>query len=454
MKYPIAADVYGSIREKRKKYFELWKALCEIIDNSIDAGADKVTISELNGDVIITDNGSGFENIPQALIIGKSTKQGKIGRFGVGLKDASIRYSSKTIIESNGVKCVADWDAILAKEIEPEAETFNVIDIGQTKITWKNFIYSKSIKTDMLSKVYGELIKSNKLNLSINGIDIKPAPLPQFDSSIEEKISYEGKFAIIKGGVYTPKNQPENYLKGYNVYYKSRLIESTKEKGIGDNTTSNFCFIIELIDGEDDNNWQLSTNKETFEDVDEFLAYVYHKYTKDMLQKAFDKQQTIELKEWQKELQCIVNGMQYRKVDDANETRKPKDTTTPGAKIPTGEGSSHKKTNTADGRKDNREGEDQKVSIKNENVKVHSKIGIKFEQLDESELLNIVFNKSSNKCTVTFNDANEEVIARKGNDAFFFKVIACSFYYYKKYLPKDTCDNSDIIDEIIKKISE
>jgi hypothetical protein len=134
--------------------------LCEIIDNSIDAGASHVSVSELNGDVVMTDNGSGFENIPQALIIGESTKFGKIGRFGVGLKDASIRYSSKTIIESNGVKCVADWAGILSKDIEPEAETFPISKTGLTKITWKEFNYTKSIKTDMLSKVYGELIKN------------------------------------------------------------------------------------------------------------------------------------------------------------------------------------------------------------------------------------------------------------------------------------------------------
>jgi hypothetical protein len=454
MKHAITSNVYGSIREKRSKDFALWKALCEIIDNSIDAGASHVSVSELNGDVVMTDNGSGFENIPQALIIGESTKFGKIGRFGVGLKDASIRYSSKTIIESNGVKCVADWAGILSKDIEPEAETFPISKTGLTKITWKEFNYTKSIKTDMLSKVYGELIKSNKLDLLINGVNIEPAPLPEFNDLLDQKIIYEGRAAIIKGGVYTPKNQPPNHLKGYNIYYKNRLIEQTREKGIGDNTTSNFCFMVDLLDGDSLSKWELSTNKETVEDVDEFLAFIYHKYTKDMLQKAFDKQQTIELKEWEKELQCIVNGKEYKKVNDANESRKPKNKNSDNPADSTGKGSKHTKTNTADGRLDDREGEEQKSSIKEGPTRVNSKIAIKFEQLDESELINIVFNKNANRCTVTFNDALEEISSRKGKDAFFFKTVACSFYYFKTMLPKDTVDNSDIIDEIIKKVTE
>jgi hypothetical protein len=454
MKHAITSNVYGSIREKRSKDFPLWKALCEIIDNSVDAGATGVFISELNGDLAITDDGSGFENIPQALIIGESTKSGKIGRFGVGLKDASIRYSSKTIIESNGVKCVADWDRIINKLIEPEAETFTIKQTGITKITWENFNYTKSIKTDKLSNVYGELIKSNELRLSINGVSIEPAPLPEFNEIIEEVIRYEGKGAVIKGGVYTPKNQPQNHLRGYNIYYKNRLIEQTREKGIGDNTTSNFCFKVDLLDGDPLNTWGLSTNKETIEDVDEFLAYVYHKYTKEMLQKAFEKQQTIELKEWEKELQCVVNGKEYKKVNDANETRSRSKKPKSGTVEPTETGSNHENTETADGGKGDRTGVDQKASIKNEPAEVNSKIAIKFEELSENELINIVFNKGSNKCTVTFNDAMEEIRSRKGKDTFFFKTVACSFYYFKKRLPKDTCDNSDIIDDIIRKVSE
>jgi hypothetical protein len=112
--------------------------------------------------------------------------------------------------------------------------------------------------------------------------------------------------------------------------------------------------MVDLLDGDSLSKWELSTNKETVEDVDEFLAFIYHKYTKDMLQKAFDKQQTIELKEWEKELQCIVNGKEYKKVNDANESRKPKNKNSDNPADSTGKGSKHTKTNTADGRLDDR----------------------------------------------------------------------------------------------------
>ena len=456
MKYPIESNVYGSIREKKNKEFVLWKALCEIVDNSIDANASQVSICQLNGNVVITDNGTGFENIRKALIIGESTKLGKIGRYGVGLKDASIRYSNKTIIESNGVRCVADWDSIIRKLIQPEAETFFIEKTGITKITWEEFEknYGSSIKTDMLSKVYGNLIESGNLELVINGVQIEPSPLPLFSDFIEVEFVFDGKSAKIKGGVYSPKGQPTNHLRGYNVYYKNRLIEQTREKGIGDNTTSNFCFVVDLLDDGSAEPWQLSTNKDAFDDAEEFLTHVYHKYTQEMLQKAFEKQQTIELKEWEKELQCIVNGKEYKKVDDANEARNPKEKSKPGTVNPTGSGSEHVKTNTSDGRLDDREGVEVKALTKNDQVQVNSKIVIKFEELEEGQIIDIVYNKSSNKCTVTFNDGHEEIINRKGKDAFFFKTLACSFYYFKKELQSLSTIPDEQITDIIKKISE
>lgn len=455
MTIKLEADVFGSIRDKRNKTFALWKALCEIIDNSVDANASEVNISELNGDVVITDNGEGFVDIASALVIGKSTKtgDGKIGRFGVGLKDASIRFSGKTIIESNNLGCVIDWDSILRGVIDPVADDYQVTTNGITKIIWKDFIYSKSIETDKMSKIYGELISNNKLKLTINGVEIKAAPMPLFNEELSAEINYEGKKAIISGGVYTPKNQPHNHLRGYNIYYHDRMIQDTREMGVGDDSTSNFCFVIKLLDSETTKRWQLATNKDSIDKTEEFLNHVYHKYTGDMLKKAFESQQTIEMKEWEEKLNLEVNGKKINKSNDLNESRTKKDTKSNPPAEPTGEGSQHVNTKTNDGRPDNRTGIDITDREQNSLTKEKVKLFLKWEELSDQEILNIAINKNTKKCIVTFNTANEEVSKRKGIDDYFFKVLALSFYYFKNKMPADTVGNDDVITDIIKKIT-
>ena len=449
---PITSDAFGAIREKRAKSFALWLALCEIIDNSIDAGADKVTITNLDGDVVMTDNGSGFKNIPEALIIGSSTKSGKIGRFGVGLKDSSIRYSGSTIIESNGVRCVADWDRILRKSIGPEAETFDIPKTNLTKIIWKNFNYSTSIKTDMLSKVYGELISSKKLELSINGCDIEPAPLPKFEKTITSEFQYKGNTINLYGGTYLPKNQPKNHLNGYNVYYQNRQIQSTSDLGISDRSTVNFCFIVDLLDNENSEGWKLATNKDGVEGLDDVLDHIFHKWTCDLLEKAFEKQQSVELKEFVKKIKCEINGKQYNPSTEANEKRKSKAGKS-GSETPTENGTPHENSETSDDGGGDRNGPKPEKSTVNHETREKCNIDLRFEALEEGEVLKYNQAGKSSKCIITFNPEVEEIQNKmKSGDSYFFSCMAKTFYYFRQPLFDDTTHGSDVLKEVIESL--
>jgi hypothetical protein len=98
-------------------------ALCDIIDNSIDAGATKIDIIlELDGDgeifIAIADNGCGMDH--QTLLDGMTYgSQGKsdpkrLGKFGLGLKTASTAFSKKLSVVSrdshNSIASKAVWD--------------------------------------------------------------------------------------------------------------------------------------------------------------------------------------------------------------------------------------------------------------------------------------------------------------------------------------------------------
>jgi len=117
----ITLDVCGVIKEKRNKKFALSKAVGELVDNSVDAGSTMVSLTETAGNLIIRDNGKGFSDITSIAKIGFSDKEDQIGRYGVGLKDAAIRYSTETVIRSRNQMMRVPWQDILHGRVEFDA---------------------------------------------------------------------------------------------------------------------------------------------------------------------------------------------------------------------------------------------------------------------------------------------------------------------------------------------
>lgn len=67
-----------------------WKALAELVDNSLDAGATRVVIDITNRVLTVADDGSGCEDITSVFKLGdhRRRKTSKLGRYGIGAKDA------------------------------------------------------------------------------------------------------------------------------------------------------------------------------------------------------------------------------------------------------------------------------------------------------------------------------------------------------------------------------
>ena len=84
-------------------------ALADIVDNSIDAGADVVDVKITNDKIVITDNGCGMteETLAEAIKLGSDTdkQDGQLGRFGMGLVTASISMARKLTVYSRYQDC-------------------------------------------------------------------------------------------------------------------------------------------------------------------------------------------------------------------------------------------------------------------------------------------------------------------------------------------------------------
>ena len=181
-------------------YYMAWN---ELIDNSIDAGATEISFEEGNGSMTITDDGDGIADDEKSMerVIGMydSPSKGiinKLGEYGIGLKEATMRLGKGIRIKSKakGYQTIAidiPWYKLDHDHID-----YNTFDNGNqlgTSITifWDDIIlpnaksfthYDKLIEEEKLAiyKPNGELyipqakpeIKDSKKwpNLSIKGI--------------------------------------------------------------------------------------------------------------------------------------------------------------------------------------------------------------------------------------------------------------------------------------------
>jgi len=204
----------GMVRIMRNANFSLQNALLELIDNSLDAEATAVTVIESNEDLIIKDNGRGFDDIEMALCLGMSDKiEDNIGRYGIGLKQACAKFSRATEIISNGVMVYVPWDKIdlgINYCDAPDA-------IGSTIILRKfRDLYGAPIQTGEIRRVY-KLAMERGISLSIKGEELTPIPEPVFIKTIEDtEVNFQGKKALLRGGIFKTDDPNRKHWAGYN----------------------------------------------------------------------------------------------------------------------------------------------------------------------------------------------------------------------------------------------
>lgn len=339
-------DFGGYLRALQANEFPFEKALMELVDNSFDAGATQIDVREVDGDLYVSDNGRGFDDIRRIVQFGMSDKDVGIGRYGVGMKTSAVRYSVTTVVSSSGRTICVPWN-LLAKMgslafnkivVEP-----SVPSMWQTEIVLRGFRtkYRSAIKTENIRRNYSPLLDSGELFFTVNGERLKPVDLPKFTENLDVSFDWRGKHVRLVGGTYDPSDPQRKAWSGYCPFYSGRMIGpgNIRKHGVGDDGCAHFCFHVHLKDG--DKKWVLATHKDDIEDLPELLSYCYDAYTQPLLERAANSSQYISLKAVEKGVESLLNG-----GGSGNITRSAKENE--GSAEATGSGPNKRNTNSAD----------------------------------------------------------------------------------------------------------
>jgi hypothetical protein len=424
----LKINVASTLVRLRNQNFKLQSALLELIDNSIDAAAKNIRIRESENALFIEDDGNGFEDIFRAFDIGESRKLGQIGRYGVGLKDASVKYSRKTTISSRGQSASCDWEAAMETgnaEIVPEKG-----GIDSTVIAWWDFryLYKYPIQTQEIRRCYALALARN-LNIEVNGVRLLPIEQPAFLESIDETFDYEDKRVRLSGGIFNPNDENRKSWAGYNLYYQGRLIGPGRimDCGIGDTACSNFSFIVELEDA--DERWVLATNKDSVDGSDALMDYIFHTYTRPLLKKA--EAQTIDVA-----LRQVIEAVESTCSVRGNITRGPRVNTDTRGEVKR-QGRPKQNTFSADGEGHYSGGHIGKMN--DGGLRLH------FVDLDGETLGEVVM---QNKLLVSLNKLNPFIAENISNIAVM-KAVAVIIYSMHRCAPNDLW-TKDVIDNALQ----
>jgi len=147
---PNAAKLLAALRELG---YHSVAAICDLIDNSISAGADKivVTMSAVgNGHMIqIVDNGRGMsgEQLVEAMRLGSDVrhKRDDLGKYGMGLKTAGLSVARRIYVLTREAGQQA-WEATLDTDIVEREEKFLIE-------------HKRAVKNVELLKGHGTLVR-------------------------------------------------------------------------------------------------------------------------------------------------------------------------------------------------------------------------------------------------------------------------------------------------------
>jgi hypothetical protein len=313
------------------------EAFSELVDNSLDQGATKVTIETFEQGVAVIDNGAGCNDLSAMLRLGshRNTATTKLGRYGVGLKNVALGLGDRLDIESTtgGVMRSASvhwpslrdsgcWSRIDGEEVDVKTATGTRVQISQ-------FHGPSPYRLKCMNAIgftfAPALLKGVKIAWVEDGVAlaIEPWRTPKMSNVIEcfdEREDGIG-FTLRAGIVGSTERGP------FVISYQHRIIGTTSEPCKRLYPSKKFLGIVELH-----GKWPLLKHKDGLKDSEEsnWLYESLHAICSPLLTQLHKEGDAVELNEIAAELEgafaAITGKATRRSIRVDNEAIDPKGT--------------------------------------------------------------------------------------------------------------------------------
>jgi hypothetical protein len=301
-KFPGTVDVgptpAGLLDDMRSRGGMTWKLILgELIDNSLDAGADNVSIifGSKPKSMKVIDNGHGCPCIEAMLTIGKHhrTATTRLGRYGVGLKDAAVALwgrldictTHKQVTSSSSIT----WEMFRRQSHwripTPAVMQDNVLK--GTRISCEGIEKPLPSNYESLAEeigfVFGPGIRRGcQISITLptgKRIVCQAHEIPQLDNAVEGTLLVAGKQARVRVGIVKPG--VDNIRPGISVTHHHRVIIDRGQIIDGPYSIGRICGSVELSD-----EWRLSTHKDEITQHRDELAAAVTEFCRPVLEQA------------------------------------------------------------------------------------------------------------------------------------------------------------------------
>lgn len=317
----------------------------ELIDNSLDAGANRVAIEFTKDNCVITDDGKGCDDLRVMLAPGarKDHATTELGRYGIGAKDAAISAADTISIESvcNGVvrSVSCSWKVIAKsgewKVADPMVSATSAPSGTKIILSACRKVWSFDNLVEDLQFRYTPAIKRGKQILIRTKTKGECKPLAEFvypalDRHTVRDVVVAGNKARVTMGIVP--DGVKFSRRGMSISYGYRVILQNTAIGFGGKPVPGLVGICELGDG-----WELSKNKtEVTKNIDELGDAIASAFA-DLIEHASQRSQSIQFDNVAKELNTILEDIGGCKDKKAKRSE-PKQS---GLVLPSGRGGQH-----------------------------------------------------------------------------------------------------------------
>jgi hypothetical protein len=305
-----------------------WKALAELVDNSLDANAFRVTVDVTGKTVSVIDDGSGVQDICAMFTLGEHKGHAKkgIGLYGIGAKDAWLSCADTMTVETvrGGMltKMSVDYKAL----VENDWETDDPVVVPTHSPTGTKVVLplrrgkkapSHEAYADVAFAFTPAIEAGKQLFKSTNGKRqlLEATKMPERTDVVKSEFDIDGKPVSIDIGILP---DGVKFDRGpLWVVYEHRIIERGS-RGAGQYSARRLAGIIKLGDGWKDS---LSKNKDDITDDEERLADAIFARIEPILLKADKMAESIESNALRNELADSLNEF----ITEANKSREKRD---------------------------------------------------------------------------------------------------------------------------------